>query len=181
MSNIGKTVYISNNTCPIGSYCPGGALTPLACPPGTFNPSLALTSILQCMDCTPGQYCSHFNMSTTSGNCSGGFYCVVGAMTSFPLALIMSNYTHRVGGGAVCPKGNYCPPGSVQPLGCPVGTYANLPQVLTTPDLISIVQHRHQYYMWTPITFSVMFPHNFTRYLRKIDHFLRYFFIYLDI
>jgi hypothetical protein len=32
-------------------------------------------------------------------------------------------------GGGICPPGSYCPGGSADPLSCPVGKYAALPQV----------------------------------------------------
>ena len=92
-NNLGETVYITNSTCPYGSYCPSGSVTPLACPPGTFNPVRAITSILQCEDCTPGHYCSAFNLSSVSGLCGAGYFCELGAMTVNPVSFVRSNYT----------------------------------------------------------------------------------------
>jgi hypothetical protein len=133
-NNLGRTVYSANSTCPIGSYCPEGTPIPMSCPPGTFNPTKALTVITECMDCTPGYYCYGFNLSTPTGPCGVGFYCSGGAVKAGPVTVAVNNYTNRVGGGGLCPPGSYCPSGTSVPLGCPTGTYAALYQVVTDPN-----------------------------------------------
>jgi hypothetical protein len=48
-------------------------------------------------------------MSQVSGQCSGGYYCPgLGATTPDQ---------------NICPAGKYCPPGSITPTPCPIGTY----------------------------------------------------------
>jgi len=62
-SRFGQTAFVSNQTCPIGSYCPTGSSVPSACPPGTYNPSRGKRAITECLDCPPGSYCGTFIQS----------------------------------------------------------------------------------------------------------------------
>lgn len=43
--------------CPAGYYCPLGSDSPIACPPGTYNPSTLGQSLSNCLPCPAGKYC----------------------------------------------------------------------------------------------------------------------------
>ena len=47
-----------NDECPVGHYCPEGSDEPIACPEGTFNPTIKLIAEEQCLNCTAGQFCN---------------------------------------------------------------------------------------------------------------------------
>lgn len=59
----------------LGHYCPSGTNATLPCPAGTFNPSVGIGFVNQCLGCTAGQYCQGFGLNVTTGNCSLGYYC----------------------------------------------------------------------------------------------------------
>ena len=128
MSSYGETTYAKNHTCPVGSYCPQGSALPYPCPPGTFNPNEGMRLLEHCLDCSPGSFCEHYNMSTTSGLCSEGYYCVRGSSVANPTEVETSPISGADVGGSWCPPGTYCPEGSAQPLPCLAGTFNNLAQ-----------------------------------------------------
>jgi len=37
-----------NDACPVGYYCPEGALNPIACPAGTYSPKPGRSSLSEC-------------------------------------------------------------------------------------------------------------------------------------
>ena len=68
-------------------------------------------------------------MSTTSGNCSAGYYCNGGSYMGAPILTSnattesecgcpLMNYT-----GGKCWPGSYCPPGAAYPISCTEGMY----------------------------------------------------------
>lgn len=67
-----------------------------------------------CLACDAGQY----SIQTTIGcaPCPAGYLCY-GKTNSDKPKTVESN------GGEVCPKGNYCPEGSSEPIMCPPGSY----------------------------------------------------------
>ncbi|XP_040182619.1 signal peptide, CUB and EGF-like domain-containing protein 1 [Rana temporaria] len=70
-----------------------------------------------CLACPPGQFCKGEALSLISGNCSAGFYCILGAAVESPA---------NGSTGAPCPKGHYCPTGAAAPLPCGNGFYQDL-------------------------------------------------------
>ena len=130
--------------CPAGAYCagyaslsPSGACSPgyvcygnathptptdnatgVRCIAGEFCPGGATAVAL----CAPGQYCTDPLTGVASGPCAGGFFCTAGSWTATPGGEL-SVYGTPI--GDVCPKGRYCPSGTVIPLACGNGTYSN--------------------------------------------------------
>ena len=84
--------------CPEGGhYCPLGSVTPQACPPGTYNSATRRQDIVDCVNCTGGNYCPEWNMTLPGPPCDAGYYCPSGADVATFLQ---------------CPPGSYCVEGS---------------------------------------------------------------------
>ena len=81
---------------------------------GTFSASPYLTSIAQCLQCSPGSYCARAGASAVSGPCSAGYFCVLSSSYDKPLQQAY---------GSECPEGSYCPVSSASPTACPIGTF----------------------------------------------------------
>ena len=75
------------------------------------------TSLAGCESCSYGQYCGSTGLTSPSGPCYAGFYCLLGAQ-------VPNNPVEDATGGP-CPVGHYCPNGTSYPLGCPPGTYSS--------------------------------------------------------
>ena len=116
--------------CPPGFFCPEGTGSEIMpCPVGSYNPATGLSNVSQCTACDPGKYCQHPGISSPTGTCAGGHYCTQGVNTSSPI-------DYYTGEGGICPPAHYCPNGSVNPVGCPAGTFSNqtgLSQCLECP------------------------------------------------
>ncbi|XP_032352703.1 multiple epidermal growth factor-like domains protein 6 [Camelus ferus] len=104
--------------CPQGHYCPRGSAVPQPCPPGTFSPRLKLSSEAACSPCPPGYYCGSSGLTSPSGLCSTGFYCLSGALAP--------NSSLEDWTSGPCPAGHFCPPGTGTPRPCPAGTHNGL-------------------------------------------------------
>jgi hypothetical protein len=101
-------------TCPPGSYCVGQMNAPQACADGTY---LGGGSLSSCLPCTPGNYCQ--KQSSTVGAI---------AVQQCPAGSFMPEYSTRSANECgVCPKGSYCPAGSIAGIQCPAGTANGLP------------------------------------------------------
>ena len=94
--------------CPKGGYCPVGSSYPTACAEGTFNNFTGGSSQQDCIDCTPGYYCSGSNLPYPTGPCSAGYYCTGRAKLPTQFRT---------------PAGHYTGPGSSAPSECPLGTF----------------------------------------------------------
>lgn len=105
--------------CSPGWYCNGGATTskPTSnnggrctagyyCPRGSYAP----------LECDTGKFCENDELSTPSGNCSAGYHCIKNSTVPAP--------TNGINGNE-CPKGHYCPEGTLTPVACPFGSYLN--------------------------------------------------------
>ena len=101
--------------CLEGQYCMLASSTPQLCPEGTFSNVTHLTNASECTPCPNGYYCGSAGLSSPTGLCSPGYYCVLRSSTGTPTA-----NDER---GGICPRGHYCPIGSVRPLGCDAGTH----------------------------------------------------------
>ncbi|KAF0717142.1 hypothetical protein As57867_002460, partial [Aphanomyces stellatus] len=102
--------------CPPGTYCPSGSATGTLCPAGTYRPNPQGQAISDCTSCPGGTYCSGTGLLALSGLCSAGHYCSLKALTPTPIDGVTGN---------ICPQGYFCPTGSVQPLRCHAGTFAD--------------------------------------------------------
>lgn len=117
----------TSNPCPAGYYCPNGTQfdSQYPCPIGYYNPVTGKTSIDDCLPCPSGEYCASSGLSSTSGLCDAGFYCVLAAWLSQPTEI--GNYSapdcfcpnNQTGGQ--CIAGTYCPVGSGSPTPCTGG------------------------------------------------------------
>ncbi|KAF7241191.1 Sushi, von Willebrand factor type A, EGF and pentraxin domain-containing protein 1, partial [Varanus komodoensis] len=113
--------------------CLGGtrSATAFPCPRGYYNPDPMTQSLDSCLPCPPGYYCGKENLTTVSGKCDAGWFCISAAWTPQPFDL--DNYTN---GNCLCPAtatggkcfpGSFCPEGSPEPIPCPPGFYCNAP------------------------------------------------------
>ena len=103
--------YSDAGPCPAGAYCPEGTAEPKLCPPGTFSNKSRLAAVEQCLNCTAGQFCGDYNLTSPSGPCREGYYCPSGASRADWIE---------------CPIGAYCVKGSYEPTLCPNGTFRNM-------------------------------------------------------
>ncbi|XP_028563977.2 uncharacterized protein LOC114585457 [Podarcis muralis] len=128
-----NTTDYSQFPCPPGFYCPEGTkfATKFPCPRGYYNPDPMTQSLDSCLPCLPGHYCGKENLTTVSGKCDAGWFCISAAWTPQPFDL--DNYTNgnclcpATATGAKCSPGSYCPEGSPEPILCPPGFYCNAP------------------------------------------------------
>lgn len=61
--------------CPVGHYCPYGSentpsITPLECPPGTYNPMNGSIDLLSCNECDAGKSCNTSGLEFPNGDCA---------------------------------------------------------------------------------------------------------------
>ncbi|ELR61474.1 hypothetical protein M91_11522, partial [Bos mutus] len=133
--------------CPPGFRCPAGAHSELPCEPGTFSP---LPGADTCLPCPGGTYCQKAAtvepVTCPKGNkcpqahlwgqrdvghdprpCSAGYYCEGGASSSTP----WRNSAFPLNGP--CPRGHYCPQGTLHPVPCPVGKTRSSPGTWSPP------------------------------------------------
>ena len=116
--------------CPKGYYCPAGTVSPIPCPVGTYSKQVKLSSQEQCLSCPGGKFCNQLALSYEgSGDCAAGFFCFQGAEKARPG--LQSNSSCECGGnnnmtiGGICPRGHYCPTGSINPIPCQAGTFSS--------------------------------------------------------
>lgn len=107
---------VANGPCPAGFYCPLNSSSPTPCPPGTYSPSMFNIEEGNCLLCDPGRHCNESGLTSPSGLCAEGYFCINGSSTSFPL---------NIPSGDTCPKGHFCLEGSSAPMQCLPGTYTN--------------------------------------------------------
>ncbi|CAC5381825.1 unnamed protein product [Mytilus coruscus] len=120
--------------CPAGYYCPAGTgLDWKSCPRGTYSDVQGLYDESQCKPCPAGQFCDGEHLTTPSGDCSAGHWCMQGIDRDYPNGLNQSSllnntcYDDReLGYGGLCFHGHYCPVATSYPIVCDNGTYANV-------------------------------------------------------
>ena len=102
--------------CPAGKYCSGTDATAAGtgtCQPGYYCPTGSSYPI----PCPAGKYCDGVGMANVVGKeCLLGYWCKGLANTNNP------NPADKVV-GEICPRGYYCPTGTLEPLACPHGNY----------------------------------------------------------
>ena len=109
---------VTGDICLLGHYCPEGSTDPIPCPIGTFAPVNGSMSLMDCLTCSPGEYCDSTGLSQPIGSCDAGYFCVGGSTTPTPVGSAF---------GDVCDLGHYCPEGASQPLPCLPGSFSSLP------------------------------------------------------
>ena len=103
----------SNTSNPIAcepySYCLANSAYPTPCPNGTYTEDnqTGLHNYTQCNPCPPGHYCQ---MGQIVDKCLGGYICYNGSGVPNPT---------DGGTGELCPRGYYCPPGTLKRMQCP--------------------------------------------------------------
>ena len=114
-NRLAPVVLLTNiSLCPEGYFCPNGTrfATQYPCPIGTYSNVSGLSELEDCQPCREGYYCDLLGLVHPSGPCRAGFLCPQGTNTSAPTR-------------GICPRGNYCPTGSILPLPCPPGSFAD--------------------------------------------------------
>ncbi|CEM28618.1 unnamed protein product [Vitrella brassicaformis CCMP3155] len=120
--------------CAPGYYCPTGADTgtqyrfQYPCPAGTMSNGTDLTSDTECGDCPEGLYCTG-GKPFADGRCPKGYKCPPGTQYATQFPCDAGSYGDRTGlpdqaNCTACPNGHYCVPGTVRPIPCPAGSYA---------------------------------------------------------
>ncbi|KAL8424659.1 hypothetical protein Efla_006444 [Eimeria flavescens] len=90
--------------CPTGHFCPTGTSHPRVCPLGTYGPTAGLGSA--CEPCPAGRLCDEAGLQEIEDIKN------------------IENIEDDVDiPSSPCPKGHYCPQGTLSPRQCPVGTY----------------------------------------------------------
>ena len=104
--------------CLPGGYCPGGAVLPVQCAAGTYQPAQGAANATSCVPCDGGSYCATSGLSAPTGLCSAGFFCGSGSVAPDP-----GNSMPASAGAGPCPAGHYCDYGTATPAPCPPGSY----------------------------------------------------------
>lgn len=92
---------IEPQQCPSGKVCGAASTEPEDCPAGTQGVIQMMASSSECQPCLPGRFCENDGEQVFSGECSEGYYCVLGSTTATP------NGDNPEQGGP-CPQGSYC-------------------------------------------------------------------------
>lgn len=118
---------VTPKDCLAGFYCPNGTETArqYPCPVGTYSNTTNLENVTECRLCPQGFYCEAENITEPTGECSPGYYCVLGATTPTPS---LSDE------GGPCPQGTYCEQGWSWPTPCPKGTYGDRDKLPSEAD-----------------------------------------------
>ncbi|CAH1789583.1 unnamed protein product [Owenia fusiformis] len=117
-------------SCPEGFYCPNGTSYDWqSCPSGTYSNVRGLAEAVQCTPCDAGWYCQGNNLTSPTGQCDSGFWCLSGADRANPYMVNGSqcptNTVHPIIGG-ICPPGAECIVGTSTPVACLAGYYQDL-------------------------------------------------------
>ena len=109
---------VTPKVCPAGFYCPNGTQTDQEnpCPAGTYSNTTGLEMQSQCQDCPPGEFCDVTGLTSPTGQCSAGYYCV--SRSSSPTPALSAE-------GGPCQQGTYCEQGASVETPCPKGTYGD--------------------------------------------------------
>ena len=78
--------------CPAGSYCPTGTISPIPCPPGTYNDATQSIASTACQNCPARYFCPYRGGTSsmygiginTNFYCSAGYLCNGGSATPTP-------------------------------------------------------------------------------------------------
>jgi hypothetical protein len=93
----------SIQTCPSGSYCPGGISPPITCPAGYYCPANSASPTI----CPIGSHCGSTGLAAAI-TCPAGYACPSTGLTSLTL----------------CGSQTYCPSGSQSVSFCPAGSFS---------------------------------------------------------
>lgn len=115
-NTLAPVVLYNSSICPAGFYCPENTTrsNEFPCPVGTFISLTTQGDVSDCQPCTGGDYCDSIGLAAPTGRCSAGYFCVTGATGAAPTQGLDAD---------ICPKGFYCPEGTLTPQPCPPGTF----------------------------------------------------------
>ena len=85
--------------CPAGHYCPLGSDSPIACPPGTYNPATAGENDGACLPCPAGKFCLNAGETSSSGSCTAGYKCAAAVRSTPTPAADKCSTDHYCDGG----------------------------------------------------------------------------------
>ena len=124
-SSGGATDITGCNNCPGGKYCPGDGNNPVTCPIGTYCGGGNTAPV----PCPTGSYCDVIGLSAIKLCPAGTYNNTVGAtLLSQCLPCPGGKFNTEIGQTAcnsICPIGTQCPPGSANPVPCPMGGYCD--------------------------------------------------------
>ena len=117
--------------CAKGHFCPAGTERPkqFVCPKGRYTSQTNLTDASECTVCDPGFYCEG-GEDTVTDNCHAGHFCPAGTPAAVEFPCPAGRYTTLLNATAStdcfeCIVGHYCLSGSVHPIPCEAGSYAD--------------------------------------------------------
>nr|XP_006821767.1 PREDICTED: uncharacterized protein LOC100369099 [Saccoglossus kowalevskii] len=119
---------VTPKDCPAGFNCPNGTLTArqFPCPVSTYSNTTNLESEAECRPCPEGHYCEAENITTPTGICAAGYYCVLYATTPTPEPADAT--------GGPCPQGTFCEAGASWHTPCPKGTFGDRDKLPSEAD-----------------------------------------------
>ena len=91
---------------------------PEKCPAGSFGNTTGLRAASECTPCSPGHYCQTKGLTSPTGQCRAGYYCISSSQSD---TAVGQSYA-----GGICPAGGYCPAGSSESLPCLAGFFSNV-------------------------------------------------------
>ena len=71
----------------MGAYCPQGSASPQLCQAGYYLNSTGNAAVSDCVQCSPGHYCSGGGNDQPVGQCDAGWYCPGGQADPHPTGL----------------------------------------------------------------------------------------------
>lgn len=73
-----STAMTAPTDCPVGYFCPAGSSSYSGnpCPQGTYGIYTNYQVSSDCQPCTSGKYCATTGLSSPTGDCSAGHYCL---------------------------------------------------------------------------------------------------------
>lgn len=100
--------------CPAGKYCEANS-DPKNCTAGTIRRRPGARRSEDCEPCPGGRFCTGKDLTSPTGICDEGFFCLQGATEAKP--------DGKTIGSGLCPKGHYCEKKTKVPQPCSAGTY----------------------------------------------------------
>jgi hypothetical protein len=124
-STAGATDITGCDSCPAGSFCPGDGNNPVTCTIGSYCEGGNSAPV----PCPAGSYCDVTGL-TAGKPCPAGRYNDTAGATLLSQCLPCPAGKFNPGTGqtqcnAICPIGTQCPPGSANPVPCPMGGYCD--------------------------------------------------------
>ncbi|EEY66433.1 uncharacterized protein PITG_04005 [Phytophthora infestans T30-4] len=125
--------------CPLGYFCAGSCVAPVACPIGTSSNVEFAYDVSVCQTCSTGMYAHAEGMSTCLV-CPAGASCSDSKASPHPCPTgtysgASETQCHECPAGSFndktfqstcsqCPEGYYCPKGAINAISCAQGTYS---------------------------------------------------------